>query len=67
MSIWVEYWKIPEDISTNSHAQLKQRLKWKEPEKKSYRYFPSRESGVFFQKNMMEHGYHSCLKVDGGD
>jgi hypothetical protein len=67
MSIWVEYWKIPEDTSTNSHAQLKEHLKWKEPENKLCRYFSDRESAIFFQKNMTEDGNHSYLKVDGGD
>ena len=67
MSIWVEYWKIPEDTSTNSHAQLKENLKWKEPENKLCRYFSDRESAILFQKNMTEDDHYSYLKVNGGD
>ena len=66
MNIWVEYWKIKEN-SKNTHAQIRELSKWKEPDPKkvSRRFCQSREDAQKFALSMQEQGYHVTIKTDG--
>ena len=46
MNIWVEYWSKPVDNSFNNHAQMKEHLKWVEPETVTTRYFLDYKSAI---------------------
>ena len=65
MNIWVEYWPVVY-VSTNTHAQLKEHLKWVEPENVTTRYFPDYKSAMEFCTTIHEEGkYHTRVKSDG--
>ena len=38
MNIWIEYWEKSKEPSKNTHAQLRENLKWEEPKEKQKRY-----------------------------
>ena len=67
MNIWVEYWK-KEEKSKNTHAQIRELPKWKEPDPKkvSRRFCQSRDGAQEFALSMQEQGYHVRIKEDGG-
>ena len=66
MNIWVEYWPRPIDVSFNNHAQLKEHLKWKEPETVTTRYFPAKKTAMEFCTVLHnEDKYYTRIKTDG--
>ena len=66
MNIWVEYWPKPVDNSFNNHAQMKEHLKWVEPETVTTRYFLDYKSAIEFCTDLhQEDKYHTRVKSDG--
>ena len=66
MNIWIEYWK-KEEKSKNTHAQIRENVKWVEPDPKDVhkRFCQSREDANKYAKSMEEQGYHVRIKEDG--
>ena len=66
MNIWIEYWK-KEEKSKNTHAQIREIAKWKEPDPKDVhkRFCQNREEAQRFAKSMNDQGYHATIKTDG--
>ena len=61
MSSWcIEYWKAPKKTE-ESHAQIREQLKWVKPDPKdiSRRYFSDYKSANKFAKSIFEYGYHT--------
>ena len=65
MNIWIEYWK-KEDNRKNTHAQMRENLKWEEPKEKQKRYFDKRKDAINFANSLGEQGYHATIKQDNG-
>ena len=66
MNIWIEYWK-KEEKSKNTHAQIRERAKWVEPDPKDVhkRFCQSREDANRYAESLQEQGYHVRIKEDG--
>ena len=65
MNIWIEYWKKEEDRK-NTHAQMRENLKWEEPKEKQKRYFDKRKDAMDFANSLGERGYYATIKQDNG-
>ena len=67
MNIWVEYWEKPNKISLNTHAQIREKAKWVEPdpEKIHKRFCQNMEDAHRFAKSMEEKEYYTRIKQDG--
>ena len=67
MNIWVEYWERPNTISLNTHAQMRENVKWVEPVPKQIhrRFCPNIEEAQRFAKSMEEREYYTRIKQDG--
>ena len=65
MNIWIEYWK-KEEKSKNTHAQIRELAKWKEPDPKDVqkRFCQTMEDAQRFAKSMNDQGYHATIKTD---
>ncbi len=68
MNIWVEYWKKEDRVSLNNHAQMRENVKWVQPDEKNTvkRFCQTREDASTFANSMQEQGYHVSIKTDGG-
>ncbi len=66
MNIWIEYWK-KEEKSKNTHAQIREIAKWKEPDPKDVhkRFCQSREDASRYAESLQKQGYHVRIKQDG--
>jgi hypothetical protein len=67
MNIWIEYWK-KEDNRKNTHAQMRENVKWVEPDPKKIikRFCQSREDANRYAKSLQEQDYHTIIKQDNG-
>ena len=67
MNIWIEYWK-KEDNRKNTHAQMRENVKWVEPDSKKIikRFCQSREDANRYAKSLQEQDYHTIIKQDNG-
>ena len=68
MNIWVEYWEKPKTISLNTHAQIREKAKWVEPdpEKIHKRFCQNMEDAHRFAKSIEEAGNcYTRIKQDG--
>ena len=65
MNIWIEYWK-KEEKSKNTHAQIREIAKWKEPDPKYVhkRFCQSREDANRYAESLQEQGYYVRIKED---
>ena len=67
MNIYVEYWKKPPESTKNTHAQMREQVKWipPNPEEVSRRFCQNREQASNFASRMQEAGYYTTIKQDG--
>ena len=68
MNFWVEYWKKSNEPSKNNHAQMRENVKWVQPDEKNIvkRFCQTREDASIFANSMQEQGYHVSIKTDSG-
>ena len=67
MNIWIEYWKKEDESKLNNHAQMRENLKFVQPEPEHImkRFCQSREEAQTIATSMQEQGYHVSIKTDG--
>ena len=67
MNIWVEYWEKPRTPSLNTHAQIREKAKWVEPDPKKIhrRFCQNMEDAHHFADRMQEQEYFTRIKQDG--
>ena len=68
MNIWIEYWEKSKEPSKNTHAQMRENVKWVEPDPKiiSRRYFSTMAAATEFAKIIKKGGQMIRIKQDSG-
>ena len=66
MNIWVEYWKKENIPTLNTHAQIRENLKWvpPDPDQIQKRFCQNREEAQRFANSMQEQGHYVSIKTD---
>lgn len=66
MNIWIEYFRY-EDNRKNTHAQMREHVKWIPPDPKNIhkRFCQSLEEAYILAKSLFNQGYHATVKQDG--